>query len=69
MPLNMSTFKIFVSAESMGPPKKGAAGLQPASPTPKQHLGKTNFIDMLISEILHDLCFSLNQLMSSTLEY
>jgi len=41
MPLNMNTFKIFVSAESMGPPNKGVARLQP--PSPKAKFRKNSF--------------------------
>ena len=38
---------------------EGEAGLQP--PPPSKIKTNTHFVDMMISKVLHNLCFSLNK--------
>jgi hypothetical protein len=48
----------------------GATGLQPPPPSPdKRNLKNTDFVDTVISKVLYDLHFSLNQPRKSADDY
>jgi hypothetical protein len=53
---------------NIGAPNSGGRGFQAVTSPPNQNLKKhththTDFVGIMISKVLHDLCFCLNQLL------
>jgi hypothetical protein len=46
-----------------------APGLQPPKPPQNRNLKNTDFVDIMIANVLRDLPFNQNQLMTSTLQF